>query len=237
MLPARRRGEPALLPSRRPAVRLRRVPTLVAKNGPLAGQRLEVDDELSVGRLEADVVVEDAELSRRHAVFRVVDGALEVEDLGSTNGTFVEGRRIEEPTRLENGTRVKIGISLFVAEVEPAVQTTRVREIPDGGATRLRPAPQEPGATVLRPAAAEAAPSTPTPAPPPAPAAAPAAQAAPPPAAAPGGQRQPSQPFGNFAPPQSRRGGLATRSWVPVALSYGSAIAAAAGLVVYFASR
>ncbi len=217
------------------------MPSLVAKNGPLAGQRLEVDDELSVGRVEGDVVVEDAELSRRHAVFRVVDGALEVEDLGSTNGTFVEGRRIEGATRVDNGARVKIGISLFVAEVEPAVQTTRVREIPDAGATRLRPTPEEPGATALRPAATEAKPAppvTPAPAPAPAAAAAPAAQAAPTPAAiAPGGQPQSAQPFGNFAPPSSRRGGLATRSWVPVALSYGSVIATAAALVVYFASR
>ncbi len=227
------------------------MPSLVAKNGPLAGQRLEVDDELSVGRLEADVVVEDQELSRKHAVFRVVDGALEVEDLGSTNGTFVEGRRIEGPTRVENGARVKIGISLFVAEVEPVVQTTRVREIPDPGATRMRPTPEEPGATAVRPAATELTPApaaptpapapaapTPAPAPPPAPAAAPAAQAAPSPAAvAPGGQPQSAQPFGAFSPPASRRGGLATRSWVPVALSYGSALATAAALVVYFATR
>src|SRR5271167_1211864 len=172
----------ARLPSPPPAVRLRAVPALVAKNGPLAGQRLEVDNELSVGRLEADVVVDDQELSRKHAVFRVVDGALEVEDLGSTNGTFVEGRRIEGPTRVENGARVKIGISLFVAEVEPVVQTTRVREIPDPGATRIRPTPEEPGATAVRPAATELTPApaapTPAPAPPPAPAAAPAAQAA-----------------------------------------------------------
>ncbi len=215
------------------------MPSLVAKNGPLAGQRLEVEDELSVGRLDADVVIEDAELSRRHAVFRVVDGALEVEDLGSTNGTFVEGRRIGEPTRIEHGTRVKLGISLFVAEVEPLVQTTRVREIPDAGATRLREVPQEPGATVLRPATeVTPAPAPAEPSPPPTPAAAPApavaaAAAAPTPAAVTPG----AGPQGVFSPPSSRRGGLATRSWVPVVLSYGSAIAAAAGLVVYFAAR
>lgn len=221
------------------------MPTLVAKNGPLAGQRLEIASELTVGRVDGDLVVEDAELSRRHAIFRVVDGALEVEDLGSTNGTFVEGRRIDGPTRVEDGARVKLGISLFVAEVPVPVQTTRVREIPDGGATRLRPTPVDPGATVLRPAATTppAEPAAPPPPPPPAPApptpvAAPAAQAAPSPAAvAPGGQPQSAQPFGVFAPPASRRGGLATRSWVPVALSYGSAIATAAALVVYFAAR
>lgn len=220
------------------------MPSLVAKNGPLAGQRLEVTDELTLGRLEADVVVEDSELSRRHAVFRVVDGELEVEDLGSTNGTFVEGRRIDAPTRIANGDKVKLGISLFVAEVEPAIQATRVREIPDvdAGATRLRPtpeAPEPPGATVLRPAAelaptAAAAVPPPAAAPPPAPAAPPPAAAPTPAAVAPGPG---SQPFGAFSPPASRRGGLATRSWVPVALSYGSALATAVALVVYFASR
>jgi len=221
------------------------VPSLVAKNGPLAGQRLEVTEELSLGRLDADVVIEDSELSRRHAVFRVSDGVLEVEDLGSTNGTFVEGRRIDEPTRIENGSRVKVGISLFVAEVEPQVQTTRVREIPDAGETRLRPtAEAPPGATVLRPAA-EAAPPPPTPPPPPAPPAPPAAappvpapavaaSAPPNPAAVtPGG----AVPQGVFAPPSSRRGGLASRSWLPVAASFGTMIATAAALVVYFATR
>jgi pSer/pThr/pTyr-binding forkhead associated (FHA) protein len=217
---------------------VRAVPSLVAKNGPLAGQRLEVEDELSVGRLEADVVIEDSELSRRHAVFRVVDGMLEVEDLGSTNGTFVEGRRIDAPTRVEHGGKVKLGISLFVAEVEPAIQATRMREVPDAGATQLRPVPEEPGATQLRPvpeAAPEPAAAPPAPAPAAAPAPAVAAAAAPTPAAvAPGAVAAPTAPF---SPPQSRRGGLATRSWVPVALSYGSALVTAAGLVLYFATR
>jgi pSer/pThr/pTyr-binding forkhead associated (FHA) protein len=220
------------------------VPSLVAKNGPLAGQRLEVETELTVGRVDADVVVEDAELSRRHAIFRVTDGALEVEDLGSTNGTFVEGKRIEAPTAVTNGTRVKIGISLFVAEVEPVVQVTRIREIPDAGATQMRPTPEAPGATVLRPTEPVASPPPPAPVPAAA-AAAPVASVAPAaPAPAPavspvnvGKGPAPSQPFGAFAPPSSRRGGLATRSWVPVALSYGSTIAAAVGLVAYFAAR
>ena len=214
------------------------MPSLVAKNGPLAGQRLDVEDELTFGRLDADVVVEDAELSRKHAVFRIVDGKLEVEDLGSTNGTFVEGRRIDEPTRIENGTRVKIGISLFVAEVEPVVQTTRVREIPD--ARRDAPARDAAGAGRDRAPARHRDHS------------------------GAGGSRSEPGARGSGArcsrrrgtgrshsrrrdpgcrsarrvlPPSSRRGGLATRSWVPVALSYGSAIAAAAGLVVYFATR
>jgi predicted component of type VI protein secretion system len=227
------------------------VPSLVAKNGPLAGQRLDVEDELTFGRLDADVVVDDAELSRRHAVFRVVDGTLEVEDLGSTNGTFVEGRRIGEPTRIEHGTRVKLGISLFVAEVEPVVQTTRVREIPDAGATRLRETPQEPGATVLRQATEAVPPPPAAPSPPPAAPSPPPAAPSPPPAApapAPAAAAAPAAPTpvavtpgagpqGVFAPPSSRRGGLATRSWVPVVLSYGSAIATAAALVVYFATR
>jgi len=223
------------------------VPSLVAKNGPLAGQRLEIDRELTIGRLNADVVVEDSELSRQHAVFRYTDGVLEVEDLGSTNGTFVEGRRIDGPTRVDNGQKVKIGISLFVADVEIPVQATQVREVPTGGETRIATAaPAEEGATVLRPA--EQTPAPVAAAPPPA-AAAPAAPvepvpppakaAAPPPAAAAAPAAPAGVPaaVGQFAPPAARRGGLATRSWLPVALSYGSVIAAAAALVIYFASR
>ena len=54
----------------------------------------------SFGRENVDVEIEDAELSRRHFAVRPVEGGLEVEDLGSRNGTRVDGTRIDSPTRV-----------------------------------------------------------------------------------------------------------------------------------------
>jgi hypothetical protein len=56
---------------------------LVITSGQLEGRRIEVTEELVVGRENVDVVIDDAELSRRHFAIRPVAGGLEVEDLGS----------------------------------------------------------------------------------------------------------------------------------------------------------
>jgi pSer/pThr/pTyr-binding forkhead associated (FHA) protein len=76
-----------------------------------AGERFPVDDELSVGRAGGCgvVLVEDTFVSQVHArVFRR-GRQMYVEDLGSRNGTFVDGERITEPTRINRGTRVQFG--------------------------------------------------------------------------------------------------------------------------------
>ena len=65
------------------------------------GKRLSVDAGLLIGRAAPDGdgrLGGDAEISRGHArVSRGVDGTLTIEDLGSANGTFVNGKRIERP--------------------------------------------------------------------------------------------------------------------------------------------
>src|SRR5215469_3079292 len=74
------------------------------KEGPLAGQRVPVETELVVGRVAADVTLEDPLISRRHAAIRPVGDTLEIEDLGSLNGTWVNGVRIEGSRGLERAT-------------------------------------------------------------------------------------------------------------------------------------
>ena len=98
-------------------------PALVFKEGPLAGQRVEVDMELVVGREDAGLTIEDEEISRRHAVIRPGDGGVEIEDLGSRNGTFVNGVRIESATRLAGGDTVKLGQSVLQVESARAAAT------------------------------------------------------------------------------------------------------------------
>jgi predicted component of type VI protein secretion system len=98
-------------------------PALVFSEGPLAGRRVEVDAELVVGREDAGLTIDDAEISRRHAVIRPGDGGIEIEDLGSTNGTYVNGVRIERATRLAGGDTVKLGMSVLQVESARAAAT------------------------------------------------------------------------------------------------------------------
>ena len=84
---------------------------LVFLSGPRAGDEIEVVDEIVVGREKADVEIEDSAVSRQHASFRDADGAVEVTDLDSTNGTFVNGDRITGSKKLEHGDFVTLGSS------------------------------------------------------------------------------------------------------------------------------
>ena len=95
-------------------------PALVGREGLLEGQRIVVEGDLLLGREGADVLVEDAEVSRQHALVRPVEGSLEVTDLGSVNGTFVNGERIQEPTRLAAGDVVALGRNTFEVEIQAA---------------------------------------------------------------------------------------------------------------------
>ncbi|CAN5692465.1 hypothetical protein BH20ACT23_BH20ACT23_29480 [soil metagenome] len=93
---------------------------LIVRDGPLRGRRFEVQSgEVTIGRESTDVLIEDdSEVSRNHAVVRATDGGVEVEDLGSTNGTFVNERRISEPTRLSVGDILRVGQTRLDLETE-----------------------------------------------------------------------------------------------------------------------
>ena len=81
------------------------------------GKRVIVDTDLLIGRgaPEGDGRLgEDPEISRRHArVSRAGDGQLTIEDLGSANGTFVNGERIDLPRELDVGDVIKVGKTLL----------------------------------------------------------------------------------------------------------------------------
>lgn len=68
-----------------------------------------------IGRDRDSVVwIDDASVSRRHARISVDDSGATVEDLGSKNGTFLRGRRIEKPARLADKDAIKIGPASMV---------------------------------------------------------------------------------------------------------------------------
>ena len=68
-----------------------------------------------IGRDRDSVVwIDDGSVSRRHARVSVDDSGATVEDLGSKNGTFLRGRRIEKPARLADKDAIKIGPASMV---------------------------------------------------------------------------------------------------------------------------
>ena len=85
------------------------------------GRILEVQDELVLGRSREDEGrIPDREISRTHArVYVDADGGLAIEDLGSTNGTFVNGVRITEPWLLSPGDTLRMGQTELEVEAPP----------------------------------------------------------------------------------------------------------------------
>ncbi len=91
--------------------------------GKASGMSIVVEDELFIGRQAdgAGRLADDDEISRQHArVSLDHSGACAIEDLGSTNGTFVNGLRITAPNALREGDTIELGsTTLVVREVPP----------------------------------------------------------------------------------------------------------------------
>lgn len=82
---------------------------IVGGNG--AGDAVRLANEtVTLGRgPECDLTIDDEYISTRHAVFRQHEGLWYAEDLGSTNGTFVDSARIHGPTEVRVGSLVRLG--------------------------------------------------------------------------------------------------------------------------------
>jgi hypothetical protein len=80
--------------------------------------RLPDDRPLTLGRQsDCDICLSDPGASRRHASLRVAPDGVWIEDLGSQNGVFVNGSRIEKPQRLKAGDWIRIGRDEFALRV------------------------------------------------------------------------------------------------------------------------
>lgn len=103
--------------------------------GSQAGRQLPLDSVVDVGRepslpLHLD---EDTQVSRRHARIAVQGGAVVVEDLGSTNGTYVNDQPINSPRTLNPGDKVRIGLTVL---------ELRTRQQVAARASAVQPRPQ-----------------------------------------------------------------------------------------------
>jgi predicted component of type VI protein secretion system len=159
---------------------------------PMEGREHSLQAGATIGREGCEVNLMDPEVSRRHATIRDQGGSLAIEDLGSTNGTYVNGARISVVTLLKDGDEVRLGNTVWsIRATAPA----------GAGATSIGQAqPAAPQVTAARsvPADIQVPSSPPAPAP-----QATTAQAVP---AAPAAAQQPAQPAAPSSAPVGRRG-------------------------------
>lgn len=104
-------------------------------NGEFAGQEINIDRDMLVGRhQDADLVLAAAEISRRHAAFLIKDQALYVQDLKSSNGTFINEKRVEGEALLKEGDIVQFASLKFSvlapAQAKDALQPTQAIQQP-----------------------------------------------------------------------------------------------------------
>jgi len=90
--------------------KLERGAVLVVKKGPDAGERFVLlKDETTLGRdPQSDIFLNDITVSRKHARVDRAGNAVKVADVGSLNGTYVNGERVDE-TELRSGDEIQIG--------------------------------------------------------------------------------------------------------------------------------
>ena len=195
---------------------------LIVRRGPRPNEVYELNNEvLNLGRdITNDIVINDREVSRHHLRFTKGADGFTLEDLGSTNGTFVNGKRVTGAMGLKNGDMVGLGETVTLqyevgrpgaAASPPAQAAPQQQQAPPSSDDAYRP-----------PAAAQPAPHVPSqPSPPPQPAVPQndpysAPQAAPQQQYAPPQAEQQYQPSDAYAPPQdyyAQQGGASCQLW------------------------
>jgi pSer/pThr/pTyr-binding forkhead associated (FHA) protein len=120
--------------------------------GPCAGQTITIDSELLLGRDEPDPgrIGGDPRLSRRHCrLFVDDDGCGAIEDLGSTNGTWVNDERLSAPRPVETGDILRVGQTTFEIEIPVAAATQVDTAVPTIMPTVAETPPPPPQARLL----------------------------------------------------------------------------------------
>jgi FHA domain len=103
---------PAAAPAHPPGRRTRKAPQRVAviDGSRNRGKSVELGHELTIGRADkCHIQLDDTYVSQMHARIFSRGDSYVVEDLGSTNGTYLNRRRITSPTELQRGDQVKVG--------------------------------------------------------------------------------------------------------------------------------
>jgi pSer/pThr/pTyr-binding forkhead associated (FHA) protein len=120
-------------------------------SGNMSGKNFSINKTMVVGRENCDIIIDDAMISSRHSKLELDDQILSVKDLGSTNGTFVNGKQITE-TVLKAGDEIKFDKMAFTvigpgrSSAKTAVRSalnlakTQVRNAATAAKTQIKPA-------------------------------------------------------------------------------------------------
>lgn len=115
---------------------------LVVTDGPDVGKTYPLQGMICTMGRSADntVVIDSSRVSRHHAQIRLLPTGTMIEDLGSTNGTWLNGRRIVEPRALSPGDQIRVAdhVTYEYAVEDPGGVATMMSDMP-GGSTQVMP--------------------------------------------------------------------------------------------------
>lgn len=123
---------------------------LVMRSGPNPGKIFELSqNQMTIGRdITNDLVINDAEVSRKHARLTAQGGGYVLEDTGSTNGTFVNGQRLMGPHMLRPGELILFGENVSLTyeyvQYDPDATMVAVSNVPNMPPSPAPPVSQEP---------------------------------------------------------------------------------------------
>jgi predicted component of type VI protein secretion system len=123
---------------------------MIVRTGPNPGTTYDLTKEVSLlGRdVSNEIILGDAEISRQHARLTRTPGGYVLEDLGSTNGTFVNGERLMAPRVLNPGDLVALGenVSLTFDAATPEAAATVASDVAQPAQAVAQPAQAAPAA-------------------------------------------------------------------------------------------
>ncbi len=126
---------------------------LLAEAGPMLGLSFALGNQVvTVGRDEScTIALKDLTVSRRHVAFRPEGARWTVADQASTNGTFVNGDRLEasRPSPLNHGDQIKVGDTVFAYESGVAATTPPPRAATQTGTPAAPPPPEPPAPSMV----------------------------------------------------------------------------------------
>jgi DNA-binding winged helix-turn-helix (wHTH) protein len=118
------------------------IPMLVIQNGQMAGQRWLLDsDHVVMGREvgATNLLLPERQISRKHAEIVRKDDGFWLKDLGSKNGTFVNGKEVRDSVKLQDGDEIQVALCVKIAFVgSDATAPLNARPISQGMEVAVR---------------------------------------------------------------------------------------------------
>jgi DNA-binding winged helix-turn-helix (wHTH) protein len=115
-------------------------PSLIAQAGPLNGQRWILRGDVIIGRDDScNVIIQNRQVSRYHARFVILSHGVQLEDLGSKNGTHINGHEVVEPIMLQDGDVIQIAFAQQFIYLSS--DSTLPLELPPEKTTEIAPLP------------------------------------------------------------------------------------------------